>query len=271
MREPDIDDLFARYRAGSPLTIPAGPDAARLVSRHRRRVRLVVVAAVTALAVIVPGVAYTFANPRAATNIGNTPTASPSTSDTVNASPGPSNSPSNSLSGSPPAGSDPTGPAEVPAAAMLRQSDVPAGWTYQGEDIDGDWTFEAFQSYCSRTVVDRPPGRDNRGANFTSSGPSILQMVERFADASKYMAYVRASVRPCTVQPLHQEIVREGFAGDDSLVVETGGEGAGKDTYVFVRVGSLVSQVWYKETTVPNAVLLGQRAAARLCAGVDSC
>jgi hypothetical protein len=65
-------------------------------------------------------------------------------------------------------------------------------------------------------------------------------------------------------------IVREGFAGDESLILKSESDGI-DSTYIVVRAGGLVAQIWYKDTTTPDPVHLGQRAAARLCAGTTAC
>jgi hypothetical protein len=60
-------------------------------------------------------------------------------------------------------------------------------------------------------------------------------------------------------------VPHEGFAGDESLVLNWQG-----NTYIVVRAGGLVTQIWSQDTTI-DPVLLGQRAAARLCYGTTAC
>lgn len=105
--------------------IPAGPDAARQVSRHRRRVRLAFVATATILAVAVPGVAYTLTTPGGDNGIGSDPsvTPSPSTVDpsTSSSPPSPPSAPSPSANNNLPDAS-PSATVTVPVASPSRTS-----------------------------------------------------------------------------------------------------------------------------------------------------
>ena len=57
MHDDDLDHLFAGFRAGGPLVVPAGPGAARAVLRHRRRVHAMTGGAAAALLLVAPAVA----------------------------------------------------------------------------------------------------------------------------------------------------------------------------------------------------------------------
>ncbi len=103
----------------------------------------------------------------------------------------------------------------------------------------------------------------------------IFQRIARYtaAEAQAYVEAVRGMAQGCVQvlgDPMTWTIVHQGFAGDDALVLKL--QGAGVDnTFIVVRAGELVTQIWYKDTDTPDPVLLGQRAAARLCEGTTTC
>ncbi|GLL06899.1 hypothetical protein [Dactylosporangium matsuzakiense] len=53
-----VEDAFATFRAGGPLAVPLGADAARTTVRHRRHVRTVAVGALAAILLMVPVAVY---------------------------------------------------------------------------------------------------------------------------------------------------------------------------------------------------------------------
>jgi len=273
VRDVDIDEVFELFRRGGPLAAAAGPGAARRVSNRRRRARLVAVIAGIVVAVAAPAVAYAVLPHTTEPDPGATPTPDASataTSPTVSPSvTGPSSTPS----------VEPT--AGVPAASVLHESDVPAGYRYAGDDVDGDWTLEFASQFCAapNNMSGAPGPTASWGAVFhTGTGPgssAILQRVGRhsLAQAQTYFQNVRAMGQGCvpnTEVPTSLAITADSFAGDESLVLTWTGEGL-DSTYVVVRVGELVTQIWYKDTSAPDPVMLGQRAAVRLCEDTIAC
>lgn len=53
-----IEDAFGAFRAGGPLAHPVGPDAARAMVKHRRRVRIIAATAAAAIAIMIPATGY---------------------------------------------------------------------------------------------------------------------------------------------------------------------------------------------------------------------
>ena len=245
--------------------VPVGPDPARWVSNRRRRGRILLTTAALVVVITAPAVAFTLVSRDTTPDVATSPTLTvPAT--TASTSPTPTATPE-------------VEPTDVPVAAMLQQSDVPAEFTYEGEDIDGDWTLEFSGQFCAppNNMGDQAFGV-NRGASFRSgTGPestAILERVDRHSvtDARVYLQAVRNMVQGCVpvAMPVTWTVVREGFAGDESLILTLEIDGY-HSTYVVVRHGGLVAQIWYKDATSPDPVQLGQRAAARLCAGTTAC
>jgi hypothetical protein len=268
MPDHDIDELFTTFRTGGRLVIPPGPAAARQVSRRRHRRRNALTGAVVALLVAVPIIGYGLFTRGLLTwdpngRVGGTPTAS-----TSSASPTPSTTT--------PSATEPT---DVPAATVLQASDLPAGYVHQGDIWPGDTTFNE----CS--VGGRSDGLPASltlpialvwratwfRADIPTSGESGLvnEMVSRYtaADASSYMDTIRGIVAYCGGSWV---IGAGSFAGDDSFTIHNGA-GPTLTTYIFVRTGSLVAQVLYEAIDDTDPVVIGQRAAERLCAGTTAC
>ncbi|MEO3770746.1 hypothetical protein [Micromonospora sp. B9E7] len=198
-----------------------------------------------------------------------TPTPTPSTRDTPGAPP---SSPS-TTSGGPSSGS--TSPA-IPAAALLRASDLPRGFQAAGSDLDGDWSFDfAASNACADTPSLSAKERAERGAVFGKPGASsVIERVRRYSldDAKATIVWAR-TVTEC--EPRREQyslsVVDSGFAGDGSLLIRF--DAAGLISYtLFVRQGDLVAEVWLGSlTNRTEAGRLAQRAADRLCAGTDAC
>lgn len=271
MPEVDIHDVFERFRSGGPLMIPAGPDAARRTSRRRRRIRLsAAAAAAVVVAVAAPVIAYDLVSRGGTPDVGSSPTPTVATPPTT--TPTATNPPSPTPDGE---------PTDGPAATALQRSDVPAGFRYEGDDIVGDWTLEFAAQLCAEphNLRGLPSPEARWGATFwTGRDPeslAILQRVDQYsvADAQAYVQAVHGMAQGCVQSfgdPMTWTVENQGFAGDDSLVLRW--EGGGVDnTYIVVRVAGLVTQIWYKDTDIPDPVVLGQRAAARLCEGMSAC
>jgi len=181
---------------------------------------------------------------------------------------------------SPTSDGQPTG---EPATPTLQQSDVPTGFRYEGDSIRGDWTLEFAASTCEppNPLAGAPSAIIQWEALFrTGSDPDeYLAIHQRVADygtadaAEAYLEAVRRLAQGCVSildEPSTWTVERQGFAGDESLVL--GSDGAGyPSTYIVVRVDGLVTQIWYPDAVVLDPVELGQRAATRLCAGTTAC
>jgi hypothetical protein len=268
MREVDIPVVFEHFRTAGPLTIPVGPHAARRVSNRRRRIRIATVSAAVIAVIAAPVIAYGLV-PRDGTPIvPSSPT--PSTPPTIPSTP-PTTTPTPDV--------EPTG---VPAATALQPSDVPTGYEYAGNEIMGDWTLEFAGQFCEppNNLGGVPSSAASWEATYqTGSGPGSMSILQRVAEytaseAQAYVEAVRAMAQGCVHtgagDPMTWTIVEQGFAGDDALVLKW--QGAGVDnTFIVVRAGELVTQIWYKDTDTPDPVLLGQRAATRLCEGTTTC
>lgn len=285
MPEVDIHEVFERFRSGGPLMIPAGPEAARRTSERRRRVRLsVAAAAAVVVTAAAPVVAYDLV-PRGGTpDIASSPTTTAS-DPTVSTPTVSTPTATATVTATPPTPPTPTSdaqPTDGPTAVTLQQSDVPDGFRYSGDDITGDWTLEFAAQICAppNNLAAAPRASTQWGASFRAGpgpdDPAILQRVDDHtaADvAQTYVDAVRRMAQGCeqTVPyPLIWAIEHQGFAGDDSLVLSWDGDGF-FNTYIVVRAGGLVTQIWYRDTDVLDPVLVGQRAAARLCAGTTAC
>jgi hypothetical protein len=82
--------------------------------------------------------------------------------------------------------------------------------------------------------------------------------------------------RPIWTDPGHSRLLRRrlentanSFAGDESLVVKSAEPSV--TSYNFVRSGPLVAQIFYQDVDGTEPVLIGQKAAERLCAGTTAC
>jgi hypothetical protein len=100
----------------------------------------------------------------------------------------------------------------------------------------------------------------------------VVERVVRFATAAQarqHLADVQTMVRAClrAADGVFLSIVVRDFAGPGSMLVRwTAGEN--KNLTIWVRKGNLVAEVWKKRMPGDQeAVRLGERAAARLCAG----
>ncbi|MEU7803049.1 hypothetical protein AB0B10_27705 [Micromonospora arborensis] len=254
--------------------------------RRTRRTRIAALAGVVAMVVVVTGaVALAGGRDGAPTPImpatgSPTPTPAPSATPNPQASPAPSTTPvappssPPSTSGRPPTGS--TNPA-IPAAAMLRLSDLPAGFTMTEGDVDGDWSLESVSIYCRDA-----PSWTSRGAltqrtvSFDSPTDSVIQRVVRYSggNAARAMDGVRAAFTDCVP---HREssslsVLADGLgAGDESLLVGSDIEGV-RSRWLVVRQGDLVAQVTLDMDTTPaEARQRARPVAQRLCAGTDAC
>ena len=206
----------------------------------------------------------------------STPTSTPTTTPTASTATGPV--PIATAAAAPPP-QLPQGP--IPNAAMLQVGDVARGemGVFDVHGFEGgndDWRMpmkaldcdrdkeplvETFLHEHSRTLVheEYPDGM-------------VVERVVRFATAAqarRHLDDVQTMVRACmrSGDGVFLSIVVRDFAGPGSMVVRWT-DGESKTLHTWVRRGNLVAQVWKKKMpTDQEAVQLGERAAARLCAG----
>ncbi|MCX5119777.1 hypothetical protein OG992_21555 [Micromonospora sp. NBC_00362] len=267
------------------------PPTAQVRERGRRRTRqtriAAALAAVVAVALVATGaVALAGGREGAPTPVlpatgSPTPTPTPTpTPSATSAAPRSSTTsttpaaPPSSPSRTPSAGS--TKPA-IPAAAMLRLSDLPAGFTMAEDDIDGDWSLESVSIYCREAPTGTSNGRlAQRTVSFDSPTDRMIQRVVRFSirDAAREMDAVRALFTDCKPRGAtsSMSVLADGLgAGDESLLVGSDIDGV-RSRWLVVRQGDLVAQVALDMDTTPKEALRYARPVAqRLCAGTDTC
>ncbi|MGI5524574.1 hypothetical protein ACQEUX_27065 [Micromonospora sp. CA-259024] len=199
-----------------------------------------------------------------------TPSPPPATSNTPVAPP---SSPSATSDRSPTGSTNPA----VPAAAMLRLSDLPAGFTMTEGDVDGDWSLESVSIYCRNASSSTAVGQiAQRTVSFDSPTASMIQRVTRHSagNAATVLDRVRAKFSDCT--PIRTgdslSVLADGLgAGDESLLVGSTIEGE-PSRWLVVRQGDLVAQVTLDMDTTPEeARTYARPVAQRLCAGTDAC
>lgn len=279
------DALFSDlYRDTEDLTWAPVEQVRRRGRQRTRRTRIAAgLASAVAVAVVATGVAALAGRPDAApplppaTHLPGTtapPSTAPSPTGSANTSPAPDGVPSSpGTTTRPTTATDPA----IPAAALLRSSDLPSGYRAAGSDLGGDWSLEAAAIRCRNGA---PPvtvrERAERGAVFRASGDlTIIERVRRYtADGARTtIDRARRTVTGCEPNRPGDSlsVLDSGFAGDESLLIASNVEGT-QSRWLFVRQGDLVAEVWLKSTTdAAEARRLAERAAARLCAGTDAC
>jgi hypothetical protein len=273
MPEVDIHELFERFKSGGPLTIPAGPDAARRTSERRRRIRLSAAAAAAVVVTVAASVVAYDLVPRGGTTevtSSPTPTGPPPTPTVTDT---PTSSPSPTSDGQ---------PTEGPAAPTLQQSDVPERYRYEGDSIRGDWIVEFAASLCAppHNLATVPTPTTQWEAAFrnglTAEAPAIYQRVVDYvgADTARdYVDAVRRMAQECVQvigEPKTWMVMHQAFAGDEAIVLRWSGSGR-STIYVVVRVAGLVTQIAYPESDLIDPIRIGQRAADRLCTAAATC
>jgi hypothetical protein len=170
-------------------------------------------------------------------------------------------------------------PTDIPAAALLQSSDVPITYHYAGEFILGDAGFIASAAYCQpeplpNSLVPATPtavgGAYYAAEASTPEEPRFLaEVVGRYmtADAASYMDKIRAAVDYCGAAWI---VAAESFAGEESLVVEYA-NGPSVTSFIFVRTGNLIAEIWQHPADSAQAIQIGRNAADRLCAGTTVC
>ncbi|GIF46899.1 hypothetical protein DFJ67_2226 [Asanoa ferruginea] len=248
MTDQQLDELFARFRAGPPLAAPAGAHAARLVSRRRRRSQTVAAGVLTAVAVGLPSVglaAGVFDRPPVKDGA-LIPSAAPMT--------------------------DVTGPgAALPAVAMLRESDLPAGYRHLVPQVSED----PQAGIGGRCFGREPLGNARRVAQFMRGDHEFLQQVvtrmDSAAAAQDWLDALPDVLRGDCV-PSRITVADSGFAGAGSLLIQARSDIGEPGFYLLVRQGPLITLISQQDQTDPAALVeLGRVAADRLCAGTSSC
>jgi hypothetical protein len=265
MPDPLFDSMIAA--AESLRWAPADELRDRARRRTRRTRIAATVAAFTAVAVVVGGVAMAGADRAAPPPVpggSSSPPAAPST---------PSSSPQRSTAAPSqgPTGTASQGPPSVTSARFLQPADLGSGWTSTRIDNgDGDWIIEAAFSYARCVKEGWASGlTDNRQTRQLQNGSdAYTQWVGLFPrnKAAAYLDAIRTQVRDCdpTRPDIKVDLAAERFAGDDALLVDFNIEGV-SSRYVVVRRGEMVALIWTKGP-LPDAAAkdLGRKAAARL-------
>jgi hypothetical protein len=248
MADQQLDELFARFRAGPPLAAPAGANAARLAFRRRRRSQTVAAGVLTTFAVGLPSVGF-------AAGVFDHPPV-------VNGAPSPSAAPT----------TDVTGPgAALPAAAMLRESDLPTGYRHLVPQVSDD----PLAGIGGRCFGREPLGNARRVAEFLRGDDQFLrQVVTRMDSAAAAQDWLDALpnvLRGDCIQ-LRITVADSGFAGEGSLLIRATADMGEPGFYLLVRQGPLITQISQQDQTDAAALVdLGRVAAERLCEGTSTC
>lgn len=267
MPEPPFDSLF---RATATVVLPP---AREIQSQAHRRVRRQVAGTVVACVGVaaMTGTTAWLSNrpPMTPDHVGVSiaaPDPSPSASASPRATPsGPTGAPS---SPPPVTTSGPsTGSTGSARSALLRTTDLgPGAWT-SGDEIGGDWglTFviQDCQPYSSFVAGIDTVERGHLDGATRSVSQSITTY--RAGDSARAMAWVRKGVAACpTIREIRVRIISQGFAGDESFIVESTSAGSKRRLYTFVRVGNRCTEIVQEPPSESFARQLGQRAAARM-------
>ncbi|ABP56926.1 hypothetical protein [Salinispora tropica] len=244
--------------------------------RRTRRTRLVAgLASVAAVAVIATSAVALAGVPDSAPPVPpatNSPSPSPTVNPTPSVPPTPSQPPQTTGQSTP----NPLSP-DIPAAAMLRATDLPSGFGAEGDNLDGDWSYHAGISYhCAEGGQVWPGEKAYRGAVFRKEREqAVIERVMRQTEetAAATVETVRQEVTGCvprSAETLGMEIIDSGLAGDESLLIGLTEQHL-TARWLFVRVGELVAQVWLSGVDPAEDQRIAERTAARLCAGTDAC
>ncbi|MEV4536710.1 hypothetical protein AB0J82_23285 [Asanoa sp. NPDC049518] len=255
----DVDELFARFRAGPPLAVPAGADAARRASRRRRRSQTAAAGVLTAVAVGLPSVGF------AAGAFDHPPAVS-----------GPPTSPSPSTSTAPP--DQVTGPGVDLRDVMLRESDLPAGYhRVELYKISKPRTLDKNAGACAfpRSAGVNPLGRWHWDESYERGDDEdfyqITDKMDSSAAAEAWLDNLPEQLRSHCPR-VRFTVVETGFAGADSTLIRVNANKGEPNSYVFVRQGDLITQIWLRNQNDAAALRdLGRVAAGRLCEGTATC
>lgn len=288
------DPLFTElYDDTRDLTWPATEQVRQRAAQRSRRRRLAAVAAAAAAVIAVSGGVVAIGGWPAATPVLPAPADSPYRPvppSVAPPSPAATPSPAAPTRGTGvPAAKRTAGPpvqrGPVPTAALLQPSDVPRHDRVSDTALrpgqvvgSGDWQMPIRGIDCDPD--EQLPGRIVAGHQRGLTRPDrpdslVIEQVTRFGTAEqarRYLQDVRTMVLACKQagDGVFLSIVVQDFAGPGSLVVRSMADPETKTLHVLVRRGNLLAVVWVKQMpTDQEAVRLGVRAAARLCAGTD--
>jgi hypothetical protein len=274
MPEPLFDSLF---RATATLTMPPAQEIqSRSDRRVRRRVASAVVVSCVVVAMAVAG-SFVWLGDRRTTMQVPTPsevsTSSPDGRPTASASaPEPA---TGELSSSPPSTSPPAPQAGTLQSVLLRPADLgPGAWGSSTDMGGGDWGLAFMIQQCPAAKLGgHIAGVDGTEREFNDgAGRTAAQFVTKYraGDSARAMSWVRGNVAACasfratgTNIQFRMRIVSQGFAGDESFIVETTSTGS-RRLYVFVRVNNLGTEIVQDPANDSFARQLGQRAATRM-------
>ncbi|WP_144119868.1 hypothetical protein [Catellatospora sichuanensis] len=289
----DISQQLDGFGADMPAMIWASPEEIRGRGERRRRVHAAgMTAAAVVAAVLVAGTALALGTrPEDPAPPATTP------SPTVSAVPRISTSPSARAQGltSPTAGPSATVGAPfdtvIPAGAMLRASDVsPAHRVDEGEYL-GE-TYQYVTGLCQDkgqwdgkpSAPDTSRVRESFRQRVLAAGQGRMHVLQRTYGygsaqlAGARVAHERAGFEHCAVVDHREthaefEIVRTGFAGDESLLVRLSPD----VLLVLVRVGAVYTNLSLMFPDTPGAADealaedLGRKAVTRICGATTAC
>lgn len=165
-------------------------------------------------------------------------------------------------------------PTDIPGAALLQPTDAGNGWRVDPEGPLGDWGASYTLSICAeakwaagRTQLAQASRliRDDQNA-------AVLQSVVSYpvADGRARFDEWRSNLKACAAtQGTRMTVVRENFAGEESLLIESAAvpdeTGSGPRRTVVVRQDGLITEVEPTRHTAGSIVELGKAAAFRLC------
>jgi hypothetical protein len=251
---------------------PTDAVRARARQRNRRSRVTAAIAAVVAVGAIAGGVALAQRGQQTNPIPGATATATP----TASATPTPSTPPSTPPTTPPSSPSTVEPTTTITQTMFLQPEDVGTGYRASFEETgSGDWVlgFSLAMLNCRDDTTGYVTRRD--GALRRSADDHIAQYVARYqaGDGARYFDTVRTTVAACKpASGKSIKIVAEGFAGQESLMIDVDyGEG-NLGRHVIVRQGDVVTTfaVWPNPSRSASQQL-ARKAAARLCTGTPAC
>jgi hypothetical protein len=252
---------------------------------HGRRARLVAATSVVAVALTLT-TACAGGPVTAAPSPSGGPSTTPAPTTPAPSTPEPTTSPA-------PPGTTRTTAAGIPAAAMLRATDIGPGFTTSDDRrivMNDHGSLTMLLAYCGQygygpahedILADR-----TRAAGDGTMDRGVYQLVERYsrADAQRYLAGLRTVLPKCRTLSIQHDsrehstltVVGTGRYGDDSLLIRHDRErydGVRELEYLaVVRQGEIVTIVRiHIGATEARAREIVRRLAQRLCAATAAC
>ncbi|GIG02448.1 hypothetical protein [Catellatospora citrea] len=285
----DISQQLDGFGADMPAMVWASPETIRGRGERRRRVRTAgLTAAAVVATVLVAGTAFALG-----TRPGDpAPPATTATPAVPSISMSPSARPSRT---SPSAGPSATAGAPfdtvIPAGAMLRASDVsPAHRVDEGEYLGETYQYVTGLCQDKGQWDGKPPApdgsrvRESFRQRVLAAGQGRMHVLQRTSGygsaqlAGARVAHERAGFEHCAVVDHREthvefEILRSGFAGDESLLVRLSPD----VLLVLVRVGAVYTDLSLTFPDTPGAAdealaaELGRKAVTRICDATTAC